>query len=87
MGFYIRKSVKAGPFRFNLSKSGLGVSTGVPGFRIERGRAATTSTWAVMASITGPAWAARGPASHHNGLHRRPYSLSFQIAPNTARAT
>jgi hypothetical protein len=37
MGFYIRKSVRAGPFRFNLSKSGLGVSAGVPGFRIGTG--------------------------------------------------
>ncbi|WP_268884934.1 DUF4236 domain-containing protein [Lolliginicoccus suaedae] len=37
MGFYIRKSVKAGPFRFNLSKSGIGVSTGVPGFRVGSG--------------------------------------------------
>ena len=33
MGFYIRKSLSAGPFRFNLSKSGVGVSVGVPGFR------------------------------------------------------
>ena len=37
MGFYIRKSVKAGPFRFNVSKSGLGVSVGVPGFRVGTG--------------------------------------------------
>ncbi|GAA2051138.1 DUF4236 domain-containing protein [Leifsonia soli] len=37
MGFYIRKSLKAGPFRFNLSKSGLGVSAGVPGFRVGSG--------------------------------------------------
>lgn len=37
MGFYVRKSIKAGPFRFNLSKSGLGVSTGVPGFRVGTG--------------------------------------------------
>ncbi|HBJ34997.1 MAG TPA: hypothetical protein DDZ51_09600 [Planctomycetaceae bacterium] len=37
MGFYIRKSVKVGPFRFNLSKSGIGVSSGVPGFRIGTG--------------------------------------------------
>lgn len=37
MGFYIRKSIKAGPFRFNLSKSGLGVSTGIPGFRVGTG--------------------------------------------------
>ncbi|WP_373143384.1 DUF4236 domain-containing protein, partial [Mycobacterium marinum] len=37
MGFYIRKSVKAGPFRFSLSKSGLGVSVGAPGFRVGTG--------------------------------------------------
>ena len=37
MGFYVRKSLKAGPFRFNLSKSGVGVSAGVPGFRVGTG--------------------------------------------------
>lgn len=37
MSFYVRKSVKAGPFRFNLSKSGVGVSAGIPGFRVGAG--------------------------------------------------
>lgn len=37
MPFYIRKSVSAGPFRFNLSKSGIGVSTGIKGLRIGTG--------------------------------------------------
>lgn len=37
MGFYIRKSVSVGPLRFNLSKSGVGVSAGVPGFRVGSG--------------------------------------------------
>lgn len=37
MPFYLRKSIKAGPFRFNLSKSGVGVSTGIPGFRVGTG--------------------------------------------------
>lgn len=37
MGFYLRKSVRVGPLRFNLSKSGIGVSAGVPGFRIGTG--------------------------------------------------
>jgi hypothetical protein len=37
MGFYIKKAVKAGPFRFNLSKSGVGVSVGVKGLRIGSG--------------------------------------------------
>jgi Protein of unknown function (DUF4236) len=37
MSFYLRKSVKAGPFRVNLSRSGIGLSTGVPGLRIGTG--------------------------------------------------
>ncbi len=37
MGFYIRKSVSVGPFRFNLSKSGVGLSLGVKGFRVGAG--------------------------------------------------
>ncbi len=37
MPFYIRKSVKAGPFRFNLSKSGVGLSVGVKGLRVGTG--------------------------------------------------
>lgn len=34
MGFYLRKSFRAGPIRFNLSKSGIGVSGGVTGARL-----------------------------------------------------
>src|SRR5438045_1299387 len=37
MGFYLRKSVSVGPLRFNLSKSGVGVSAGVKGFRVGAG--------------------------------------------------
>ncbi|MCV7383915.1 DUF4236 domain-containing protein [Mycolicibacter longobardus] len=37
VGFYFRKSINVGPVRFNLSKSGLGVSTGVRGFRVGTG--------------------------------------------------
>ena len=37
MGFYIRRSVSVGPFRFNLSKSGVGLSVGVKGLRIGSG--------------------------------------------------
>lgn len=33
MGFRFRKSVKAGPFRLNFSKSGVGWSVGGPGYR------------------------------------------------------
>jgi DNA polymerase III epsilon subunit-like protein len=37
MGFYVRKSLRAGPFRVNLSRSGIGVSAGIPGFRVGSG--------------------------------------------------
>ncbi len=37
MGFYLRKSLRVGPVRFNLSKSGVGVSGGVRGFRVGAG--------------------------------------------------
>ena len=37
MPFYFRKSVTAGPFRFNLSSGGVGVSVGIMGLRIGTG--------------------------------------------------
>ena len=37
MGLSFRKSIRVGPLRFNLSKSGIGVSTGIPGFRVGTG--------------------------------------------------
>ena len=37
MGFYLRKSVRVGPVRFNLSGSGIGMSTGIKGFRVGTG--------------------------------------------------
>lgn len=37
MGFYVRKAISVGPFRFNLSKSGVGVSAGVRGLRLGMG--------------------------------------------------
>jgi hypothetical protein len=37
MGWYLRKSLKLGPLRFNLSKSGVGTSIGVKGLRVGTG--------------------------------------------------
>lgn len=37
MSVYFRKSVSAGPIRFNLNKTGIGISTGVKGFRVGSG--------------------------------------------------
>ncbi len=45
MGFYYRKSIGVGPFRVNVSKSGVGYSVGGPGFRTgvsSRGKKYTT---------------------------------------------
>lgn len=41
MGFYLRKSISFGPLRFNLSKSGIGVSAGVRGARAGLGPTGT----------------------------------------------
>jgi hypothetical protein len=41
MGFYIRKALKLGPVRLNLSKGGVGVSVGVPGMRLGMNAAGT----------------------------------------------
>ena len=37
MGWYLRKSVRMGPVRWNLSKSGIGMSVGVRGLRVGAG--------------------------------------------------
>lgn len=37
MGLYLRQSVRVGPLRFNLSNSGVGISVGLPGFRVGSG--------------------------------------------------
>lgn len=50
MGFRFRKSVNLGPFRVNLSKSGIGYSVGSKGFRVTKKAAGGTRT---TASIPG----------------------------------
>jgi uncharacterized tellurite resistance protein B-like protein len=37
MGFYVRQSVSAGPFRFTFSNAGIGVSAGMKGLRVGTG--------------------------------------------------
>lgn len=37
MGFYVRTSLRAGPFRFTLSQAGMAVSTAIPGLRVGMG--------------------------------------------------
>lgn len=57
MAISMRTSLKAGPFRFNLSKSGIGISTGVPGFRVgsgPRGNYVRIGTGSLSYSISSP---------------------------------
>jgi hypothetical protein len=44
MGWRFHRSIKAGPFRINFSKSGVGVSAGVKGFRVGVGPRGTRVT-------------------------------------------
>jgi Protein of unknown function (DUF4236) len=37
VAFYLRKSIRVGPMRVNLSRSGIGVSAGIPGLRFGTG--------------------------------------------------
>ena len=50
MGFRYRKSISAGPLRVNLSKSGVGFSAGVKGFRATK---KTNGGYRTTASIPG----------------------------------
>ena len=52
MGLRFRKSINLGPLRINLSKSGVGFSLGVKGFRIGR-RAKGKNTATVSLPGTG----------------------------------
>ncbi len=81
MGLYFRRSVSVSPLRFNFSKSGIGVSAGIPGFRIGTGprghyvhmggggiyyRATLPQDAAVRSGRTPPAFVAQSNAGYHN---------------------
>jgi hypothetical protein len=70
MSFYLRKSLRAGPFRMNLSKSGVGVSVGVPGFRVGAG---PRGNYVHMGSH-GVYYRASLPSARRNSHARRPPS-------------
>ncbi|MBV9110987.1 MAG: DUF4236 domain-containing protein, partial [Gemmatimonadetes bacterium] len=64
MGFYVRKSVTAGPFRFTFSKSGIGVSAGIKGLRVgtgPRGSYVRVGAGGLSYRMSIPSGAPRGP--------------------------
>ncbi|TCG05358.1 hypothetical protein BZM27_34265 [Paraburkholderia steynii] len=70
MGLSYRKSISAGPFRFNLSGSGIGVSVGVPGFRVgtgPRGNYVSISKGGFTYRATLPSSGIRPPISIQSG--------------------
>lgn len=69
MGFYLRKSIRVGPLRFNLSNSGVGVSAGVRGFRVgtgPRGNYVHMGVGGIYYRATIPSAAPRGRAALHS---------------------
>ncbi|MEO5887056.1 MAG: DUF4236 domain-containing protein [Anaerolineales bacterium] len=77
MPFYIRKSINAGIFRFNLSKSGLGVSTGIRGFRVGTGPSGNYVHVGRNGLYYRSTWAGKGSYYHHTDQsYYYPASLS-----------
>lgn len=78
MGFYIRKSISVGPFRFNLSKSGVGISTGIKGFRVgmsPRGTYVHVGRDGLYYRVTVP----------HSGPRRPPRSIERPFNPDATQ--
>jgi Protein of unknown function (DUF4236) len=74
VGLYIRKYVQYGPFRLNRSKSGLGVSVGVPGLRVGSGPRGNYVHMGRYGAFSRPA-GARWDGHHDGGVRPRPESF------------
>src|ERR1700722_8662024 len=70
MGFFFRKAVRYGPIRLNFSKSGVGASVGVKGFRVTAPARGTTYV----------------TASSHGFYYRQPLSVRPGARPEPPRA-
>jgi hypothetical protein len=71
VGFYLRKSVRVGPLRFNLSTSGIGVSAGIRGLRVgtgPRGNYVHVGAHGIYYRATLPAISATAPHVHQPSL-------------------
>lgn len=75
VGFRFRKSIKAGPFRVNLSKSGVGYSVGTKGFRYTKKAGGGTRTTASIPG-TGISYVQEYDARKKNSDSQRSTSVS-----------
>jgi hypothetical protein len=85
MGFYIRKALKVGPFRFNLSRSGIGISAGIKGLRLGAG---PRGNYIHMGRGGLYFRQSLNPASDRRGAHagRRSPTPNSQLVPEEAGA-
>lgn len=76
MGFYFRKRRSAGPLSFNLSKSGIGISTGIRGLR-----AGVTSHGKLFtsANVPGTGLYYRKYYGHHHAAEPSSFQVGFVI--------
>ena len=88
MGFYLRKSISVGPLRFNLSKSGVGVSAGVTGLRfgvgprgnyVHMGRAGLYYRATLAPSVSPSKLPAQPPASIAPEISRGTHAVLEEI--------
>lgn len=81
MGFYLRKSISVGPLRFNFSKSGIGISAGVKGFRYgigPRGNYVHMGRGGLYYRVTLPS-----SEGHNNSSSQSKVSSPPQLPPET----
>ena len=79
--FYLSKSLRAGPFRLNLSSRGVGVSAGVPGFRVgtgPRGNYVRLAGGLIFYGASRAARSRRAPAPQPQAI---PYQLGTRSEP------
>lgn len=76
MGFYFRKRRSLGPFSLNLSKSGIGISTGIRGLR-----AGVTSHGKLFtsANVPGTGMYYRKYYGHHHAAEPSTFRTGFWI--------
>jgi hypothetical protein len=80
MGFFVRKSASFGPFRLNLSKSGVGASVGVKGARLTMTPRGTT-----YITVGSHGFYYRETISNKQGIHEdRLPSPPQGVSPNVA---
>lgn len=80
MGFRFRKSVKAGPFRINFSKSGIGYSVGGKGFRYtKKANGGTRTTYSIPG--TGISYVEETGAKKKSRTKKKEVTTSAMPAP------